>query len=200
MKRTAFTMIELIFVIVILGILASVALPKLAGVQDDALEASERAGVASARTGVQALHGKRIIRGQAPVIVSLADNTGVTHSVTFTGASSTTPTDPHAFSNQGYPWGLSIAAAPGTDTSATPNVQAVQAADGTQMPLVVVLELENPGQWATSIDAGDGNRTSIKGPASSTISTGSDAIINTASDWLYVPTTGQIILDVNGSL
>ena len=38
MKRSGFTMIELIFVIVILGILASVALPKLIGVKEQADE------------------------------------------------------------------------------------------------------------------------------------------------------------------
>ncbi len=38
MKRAGFTMIELIFVIVILGILASVAVPKLIGVKDSAEE------------------------------------------------------------------------------------------------------------------------------------------------------------------
>lgn len=36
MSKTAFTMIELIFVIVILGILATVAIPKLAATRDDA--------------------------------------------------------------------------------------------------------------------------------------------------------------------
>jgi prepilin-type N-terminal cleavage/methylation domain-containing protein len=35
-KREAFTMIELIFVIVILGILGAVAIPKLSGIKDDA--------------------------------------------------------------------------------------------------------------------------------------------------------------------
>ena len=34
--KQAFTMIELIFVIVIIGILSAVAIPKLAGVQDQA--------------------------------------------------------------------------------------------------------------------------------------------------------------------
>ena len=36
MKRYAFTMIELVFVIVILGILAAVAIPRLAATRDDA--------------------------------------------------------------------------------------------------------------------------------------------------------------------
>lgn len=36
MKRNAFTMIELVFVIVILGILAAVAIPKLSATRDDA--------------------------------------------------------------------------------------------------------------------------------------------------------------------
>ena len=41
MKRSGFTMIELVFVIVILGILASVAIPKLAATRDDAKIASK---------------------------------------------------------------------------------------------------------------------------------------------------------------
>ncbi len=40
-KRAAFTMIELIFVIVIIGILASVAIPKLAATRDDALDSKD---------------------------------------------------------------------------------------------------------------------------------------------------------------
>lgn len=48
MKRHAFTMIELIFVIVILGILAAIAIPKLAATRDDANVAKAAMEIASA--------------------------------------------------------------------------------------------------------------------------------------------------------
>ena len=65
MKKNGFTMIELIFVIVILGILAAVALPKFIGVSQQAHEANLKSFVGTLnRTTGPTLWSKSISKGK----------------------------------------------------------------------------------------------------------------------------------------
>ena len=61
--KKAFTLIELIFVIVILGILASVALPKFAGSVEDAYISKAQSHVSVIRSGLQNYRTKSLMKG-----------------------------------------------------------------------------------------------------------------------------------------
>lgn len=70
-KHAAFTMIELVFVIVVLGILAAVAIPRLAATRDDADIAKGRSDVAAIRAGIISERQTRLLRGQTNYAASL---------------------------------------------------------------------------------------------------------------------------------
>ncbi len=70
-KRTAFTMIELVFVIVVLGILAAIAIPKLAATRDDAQIAKGRSDVAAVRAAIVNERQSRLLRGESTYISAL---------------------------------------------------------------------------------------------------------------------------------
>ena len=61
--KPAFTMVELIFVIVVLGILAAVAIPKLAASRDDAVLVKGKSQVSAIRSGIAMQKSKRLLEG-----------------------------------------------------------------------------------------------------------------------------------------
>lgn len=69
-------MIELVFVIVVLGILASVAIPKLAATRDDAIIAKGRANVLAIRSGIISERQTRMFRGDSTYATDLNSTTG----------------------------------------------------------------------------------------------------------------------------
>jgi general secretion pathway protein G len=77
MKRYAFTIIELVFVIVILGILAAVAIPRLASTVNDANIAKGRSDVAAIRSAIVSERQGRLLQGQTDYINKLHNTTTV---------------------------------------------------------------------------------------------------------------------------
>ncbi len=69
--KKAFTMIELVFVIVILGILASVAIPRMSGMTQDAEIAKGQADVSTIRSAIVNERQSRLILGDSTWITSL---------------------------------------------------------------------------------------------------------------------------------
>ena len=61
--KKAFTMIELVFVIVILGILASVAVSKMSVTRDDALITKGKSQVSAIRSAITLMRSKNMMRG-----------------------------------------------------------------------------------------------------------------------------------------
>ena len=76
-SKRAFTMIELVFVIVIIGILAAVAIPRLSATRDDAEIAKARTLVASVRNALAMERQKRILRGEFQPLTGVGNSTNV---------------------------------------------------------------------------------------------------------------------------
>ncbi len=70
-------MIELVFVVVIIGILAAVAIPRLSATRDDAVITKARTTIASIRNALAMERQKRILRGEFAQITAVGDSTNV---------------------------------------------------------------------------------------------------------------------------
>ncbi len=71
-------MIELIFVIIILGVLAAIALPKFAGVSEQAVISNGHSDVMAIRTAISTERQKRLMQGSSTYISALDKNVSVT--------------------------------------------------------------------------------------------------------------------------
>ena len=75
-NKYAFTMIELVFVIVILGILAAVAVPRFAATRTDAEITKGRSDVASIRSSIINERQTRLIKGDSSFVNILYNTNG----------------------------------------------------------------------------------------------------------------------------
>ena len=171
-------MIELIFVIVILGILAAVAVPRLAGVQDDALIAKEESGIGAIRSGVQAMNGKLMLSPGASVSISV-------------------------YTEDGQPKDINLTRGTDYNNSKIINLSVNDAWTGGEMAqdekdqtLAIVLDASSGrNAWTTTAttEATATNGTDITGPATKSVSDG-NAKLNTNKKWVYTPASGSIVI------
>jgi general secretion pathway protein G len=75
--KKAFTMVELVFVIVILGILATVALPKFNQSKSLAELSNARADVSTIRSAILTERQSQIVKGISSYIPKLSDNSDI---------------------------------------------------------------------------------------------------------------------------
>ena len=72
--RRAFTMIELVFVIVVIGILSMIAIPKFAATRDDAIVTKAKTTVANIRAALSSEVQAKMLRGDYNDTIDLGGN------------------------------------------------------------------------------------------------------------------------------
>jgi len=73
-SKEAFTLLELVFVIVVIGILATVAAPRLWVTRDDAIISKGRADVATIRSAISTYKQKQLLEAKTPLYPDTLDS------------------------------------------------------------------------------------------------------------------------------
>jgi len=176
MNRSAFSMIELVFVIVILGILAAVAVPKFSSIQDDALISNEKTTIGVVRQGVSMLYGKRLVRGE-DFNISLTDKDGVDYTAKV------------YFTSKLYPMTLDVQAT----GESTDNNLSTATTRGDRKAFALVVEPDGLSDWNRSQLLDSNTTVYYTGPASNVV-TDSGAEIKIGNYWEYNNQNGKLTL------
>lgn len=161
--RKAFTMIELIFVIVILGILAAVAIPKFVGVTDDAKIAAEQGVAGGVRGAIATMYGKALVVNP-----------------TITGGSATITSGNVSWTVNSNLYPISLDENNATTVSAT----AVTSSATNPLFKTVLNDPITDGSWKRN--ASSGTNVAYKGPASASASLQTNSAgLATTGAWVY---------------
>ena len=76
MKNTAFTLIEMLIVVILIGIFAGIAVPRFAGFQNEAQIAAEEASVHSIRSAIKLYSIDSALKSRKPFYPAVLDSAG----------------------------------------------------------------------------------------------------------------------------